>query len=111
MRLKIGIFSFTGQVLDSIQCVATHNNIAVLLANGNLILRLALPPHAPCPSITSAFSIDPNMEDYSDEALPQFVAGVTAIHCCWPLVFVLTEDGIVCIHVKHSMHIPLVLSF
>ena len=94
--------SLTGQILDSIQPVATHNNIAVLLANGNLILRLALPPHASNPSITSTFSIDPNMDDYSDEALPQFVAGVTAVHCCWPLVFVLTEDGIVCIRIKRS---------
>ena len=69
----------------------------VLLANNIAILCLSLHPSSHQLNVSTVFSIEPNMEGFEDELLPRYVGRITVAIVIWPLLFSLTEDGIVCI--------------
>lgn len=72
----------------------------VLLANNTAILRLLSHPTSHQLNLSAVFSIEPNMEEFQDDLLPHYVGGVSAVCLRWPLLFTVTEDGIVCIHLR-----------
>lgn len=83
--------------MDSLQVVGSFNMEVLLLINSFALLRIMVDPSSRRISVSSLFSVEPNMEEFKDELLPSYVAGLSAVHCQWPLLFCLTEDGIVCI--------------
>ena len=87
-----------GSTIDSLQMISSFNMEALLLINDIGLLRVLADPSNQRLSISSLFSIEPNMDECKDHLLPEYVGSLTAVHCQWPLLFCLTEDGIVCIH-------------
>ena len=88
---------FLGSTVDCLQVVSSLNMETLLLVNGSALLRVMADPSNQRITISSLFSIEPNMDEYKDQLLPEYVGNVCAMHCQWPLLFSLTEDGIVCI--------------
>ena len=77
----------------------------VLLANNTAILRLLSHPISHQLNLSAVFNIEPNMEEFQDDLLPHYVGGVSAVCLRWPLLFTVTEDGIVCIHLRVLLYI------
>ena len=49
------------------------------------------------------------MSVFDDELLPQYVGKTTYVQTMWPVLFSLTEDGIVCILHVHVLYIVYVV--
>ena len=88
-----------GSSLDTLIVLGSSNGDIILQANTQALVRLTLHSSSTqqlSMSLSSVFSIEPNMESFQyDESLPQYVGKVNDVVCKWPLLFTLTEDGIV----------------
>ena len=88
-----------GSSLDTLIVLGSSNGDIILQANTHALVRLTLHSSSTqqlSMSLSSVFSIEPNMESFQyDESLPQYVGKVNDVVCKWPLLFTLTEDGIV----------------
>ena len=89
---------FLGMKIDSLFPLGTSDtgNI-VLLANGNSVLHLTINASSLELLLSAIFSINPDMSLYNDDLLPQYVGKLAHAQVVWPLLFTLTEDGIICI--------------
>lgn len=70
----------------------------VLLVNSDSVLNFNIDFSASSKlMVSSVFTIEPNMSVFDDDLIPQYVSKLKYAHIVWPLLFTLTDDGIISI--------------
>lgn len=91
---------FIGTSVETLSLIGSYEVDIVLLANNTALIRLSSHSTSHQLNLSAIFNIEPNMEQFQDDLLPHYVGGVSAVCLRWPLLFTVTEDGIVCIHLR-----------
>ena len=89
-----------GSTIDSLQMISSFNMEALLLINDIGLLRVLADPSNQRLSISSLFSIEPNMDECKDHLLPEYVGSPDC--CTLPVaIIVLPDRGWDCVYPLH----------
>lgn len=97
------IVPLLGSSVETLLPMGSHEGEIALVANSHALLRIFSDPASHQLSFMAGFSIDPHLEEFDDDLLPNYVGGVSDVSIAWPLVFTLTEDGIICILINAQL--------
>ena len=84
-------------VIDSLSLLGSHEDQVLLLLNSFLLCVVNLDPEFGRISIQQCLPIEPTTDPYVDDSLPQEVGPLANFAFRSPLLFALTQDGLVCI--------------
>ncbi len=91
------IFPPLADSIDTIQAIGSYNNRVLLLVNSDLVCTVTFDPEFSRMIVLRCLSIELSTDAYADSSLPQWVGPIVNVTFVRPLMFALTQDGLVCI--------------
>ena len=92
-------------VLESVLVLGSEGGQAILMFNSCLVCHVSLDVEFYRVALAGCFQIKPSLSPYLDNQLPHTPAALTCCVFVSPLLFAMTEDGIVCILPLMGMYI------
>ncbi len=86
-----------GVTIETVISVGTFSNQVLLMVNSDLLVSVTFDPEFSRMVVLSALSVELSTDSYSDSSLPQWVGPLANITFVPPLLFALTQDGLICI--------------
>lgn len=84
-------------VLESVALLGSIENNILLLFNSSLVCHLVLDQEYGCIALVGCYTIQLSLHRYQDDQLPDSPGPLASCTYVSPLLFALTESGIVCI--------------
>ncbi|XP_064396222.1 spatacsin-like isoform X6 [Halichondria panicea] len=84
--------------IDTVQAIGSYNNRVLLLVNSDLVCTVTFDPEFSRMIVLRCLSIELSTDAYADSSLPQWVGPIVNVTFVRPLMFALTQDGLVFVY-------------